>query len=43
MKSAIAGLAAGLGLLVLPAAAEEAPPARTPAPVLPAPPQDHVG
>jgi hypothetical protein len=43
MKSAIAGLAAGLGLLVLPAAAEEAPPARTPAPVLPAPPQDQVG
>jgi hypothetical protein len=41
MKSAIAALAAGLGLLVLPAAAQEAPPARTPAPVLPA--QDQVG
>jgi hypothetical protein len=44
MKSAIAALVTACGLLALPASAQDAPPALTPAPVAPTPtaPQDQV-
>jgi hypothetical protein len=55
MKSAVAAIVAGLGLFILPAAAQDAPPAAAPSPVAPTPlappeagpppvaPQDQVG
>jgi hypothetical protein len=45
MKSVIAAVVAGVGMLALPAAAQDAPPAFKAAPVAPAPvaPQDQVG